>query len=498
MLTSAAGTPIAWKPLPVQELALTCPAREVLYAGSKGSGKSDWLAASWLPILKLAQEKFERTRQPQRKCRIVLFRKNLEHLKDLIAKTHYIYPMFDPAMGSRGYHTNEKIWTFTSGATVAFRHLDGPTDHLGYHGNELVGVGFDQLEQIPKEVYTFIIANLRSGDPDYHAARKVRATANPGGYDWIIPYFGIDQNPEGGKILRIQARNDDGTVHESTRAFILAKIKDNPHLPPDYEAQLRAIYNEDELDMYVNANFFRVAGAYFSTLFRPSLHLKKSHPIPSSWEFRFAMDWGSTNPACWLLGARDNDGRLWVIDELHGPGVTGRRFGETLTKKFQAQKWCAEKTFRVDDFYGVIDKQAMDRYGSDASAADGISDWGFRLFPAQKDRESGCNAMKERLLLDRHGNPQVIVFEDRCPNLVRALSAIQSQAPKNPDDYEDGSPHSHAVDAFRFLCMEFPVRPSADVNPKDAQMQAWERYVQRAKAMQRQREGDSYISGGYE
>jgi len=497
-LRSADGSKVIWEPLPKQAVALACPAREVLYAGDKGAGKTEFLVACWIPLLNLAHQKYLATGQKQHKCRIVVFRKNLEHLKDFIAKTHSIYPFVDPEMGTNGYHINEKTWTFTSGATVACRHLDGPTDHLGYHGQELPGIGFDQIEQIQKEVYTFIVANNRSGDPDYHRARIVRATANAGGEDWIIPYFGIDQHKDGGKILRQVVTNADGSTFETTRAFVLARLRDNKHLPPDYEAQLRSIYNEDEVAMYLEADFFRVAGSFFSKFVRPGIHFQRSRPLPSSWEWRFSVDWGSDAPACWLLGARDNEGRLYVVDEVHKPGVTGRKFGEDLFRRYQTQTWCEDRRFSVDDFWGVIDKQAMDRYGSDASAADGIAEWGFRLFPAQKDRNSGCNAMKERLLLDRFGQPQVIIFEDRCPHLVRALSAIKSQAPRKPDDYADDSPHSHATDAFRFLCMEFPVHRLDDVNPHDSENKRWEQYLAAARKRQNPPEVRYGGSTGYE
>jgi len=484
-----------WEPLPKQAVALTCTARELLYGGEKGGGKTEFLVACWLPLLELATRKYEQTGQKQHKCRIVVFRKNLEHLKDFIAKSQYIYPRFDPKMGVAGWHVNNKTWTFTSGATLECRHLDGPTDHLGYHGQELIGIGFDQVEQIDRDVYTFIVANNRSGDPDYHAARMIRCTANPGGYDWIIPYFGIDKYPDGNRIIPIQVVNSDGSKHETTRAFIRARLRENKHLPADYEAQLRSMYNEDEVAMFLEGDFFRVAGSYFSKFLRPQFHFKKSHPVPASWDFRFAIDWGSTNPACFLVGAVDNDGRLHVIDELHKPGVTGRKFGEDLTAKFRGQKWSSEKLFKVDDFWGVIDKQAMDKYGSEETAAAGIMEWGFRLFPAKKDRVAGCNQLKERLLLDRHGLPQMVIFEDRCPNLVKALSAIQSQAPKDPDDYADDSPYSHAVDALRFLCMEFPVHTVRETSPIDAEVARWNALLQKQRDHATDTPGT--MSGGY-
>lgn len=495
----AASTPDgafnAYNPLPKQWAATRCPALEVLYGGDKGAAKTHWLVGTWLPLLDLARRRHEATGRKQHRCRIVIFRKNLDDLKDFLAKSREIYPAFDPQMGEDGYHINDKTWTFTSGATLSLRHLDGPEDYRGYHGQELVGVGFDQVEQIPYEAYSFIVANCRSGDPEYHAVRRVNCTANPGGHDWIIGHFGIDKDPEGGKILTIEVTNKDGSKHQIRRAFIRARLRDNPYLPPDYEAHLRANMNEDEIAMYLEGDFFRVAGAFFSKLLRPSVHFRKSIPIPGSWDMRFSLDWGSSNPACLLIGAKDNDGRLWVIDEIHKPGITGEKFGEDMAEKWRNQTWSNERHFAVSDFWGVIDKQAMDGYGSEATAGDGIAKWGFRVFNANKRRETGCNAMKERMLMDRHGNPRVVIFEDRCPALCRALSAIESQAPKAPDDYKDNSPYSHAIDAFRFLCMEFPVERRIETTAAEQDMKKWERLIAVARGRQ-QREHSA--SGGYD
>lgn len=484
---------VIWKPLPKQSLAMACPALELLYGGEKGAAKTDYLAACWIPLLNLAQKKFELTGRKQHKCRIVVFRKNLDHLKDFIAKTHGLYPYIDE---KASFNVNYKTWHFESGATLECRHLDGPEDHRGFHGNELVGTGWDQVEQIPYEQYSFVNANCRSSDPDYHRSRMIRCTANPGGYDWLIQHFGIDKFPDGGRIFNHEIKNSDGSIHKISRAFIKARLRDNPYLPPDYEAQLRASMTEDEVAMYLEGDWFRVAWSYFSKLLRPRTHFVKSYPVPSSWEFRYSIDWGSTNPACWLLGARDNDGRLYIIDELHKPGVTGRRFGEDLKDKYARQKW-SDKTFRVDDFWGVIDKQAMDKYGSEETAAAGIMEWGFNIFPAKKDRDAGCNQLKERLLLDKNDDPQIVIFEDRCPNLVRALSGIKSQAPKNPDDYDDGSDLSHAIDALRFLVMEFPVRKQEEIDPRDRKVREWNDYLKAARFRQEQRDG-SFVGGDYD
>lgn len=482
------GRTVICKPRPPQRVALRAMVFELLYGGSKGSMKTHYLVLCVLEILTLAQKKWEQTGIKQKKCRIIVFRKNLEDIKDFIAKTFEIYPHFDPQMGTDGFHSKDKYWEFTSGATVEMRHLDGPTDHEGYQGNEFVAVLFDEVQYISYDAYSFLVAQVRSSDPDYRALCMVRCTANPGGPhgDWVKRHFHIDECPEGGRVFEEKVRLRDGREVSITRAFLRGYLKDNPYLDPDgsYEAQLRATMSPEQVRMYLDGDFDVVSGAFFAHLLRVAVHFVKSFAIPGDWDMIHTTDWGSSAPACTLWKARDRDNRMYVIDELHRPGITGRTYGEAMKEKYKLQKWSNQRRWAVDDFWGVIDTQAMDRYGSEATAAAGIMEHGFRIFPADKlpgERPVGINQMKERLLLDRHGQPQVIIFEDRCPNLVRALKGIQSK-PNDPDDYDPGSPLAHAIDAFRFGCMKWSLGRPDDRNPVDVDVEKWERMTQAKKS----------------
>jgi hypothetical protein len=452
---------------------------ELLYGGSKGSMKSHYLIISPLEILELAQRKWEETGVKQRKCRVMCFRRNLEDIKDLVAKSFELYPVFDPEMGTDGFHVKDKFWEFSSGATVEFRHLDGPTDHEGYQGNEFVALLFDEVQYISYEAYSFLVAQVRSSDPDYRALCMVRSTANPGGPhgDWVKRHFHIDECPQGGRIFEEKVKLRNGREMGVTRAFIRGYLKDNPFLDPDgsYEANLRANMSPEQVRMYLDGDFDVVSGAFFAHLLQPSIHFVRSTPIPGNWDMLHTTDWGSSAPACTLWLARDNDGAVHVIDELHRPGITGRNYGEAMKEKYKHQKWSSDRTWRVEDFWGVIDTQAMDRYGSDATAAAGIMEHGFRIFGADKnpgERAVGINQIKERLLMDRFGKPRILIYSDRCPNLVKALKGIQSK-PLDPDDYDPGSAYAHAIDSLRFGLMKWSVSRPDDRDQRDVELERW-------------------------
>lgn len=451
-------------------------------------------------VLALADSKFRKTGQKQHKCRVMMFRKNINDARDLEAKCHALYPTLDR---QAQWHEKERYWRFSSGASVEIRHLDGPKDHEGYNGNEFTWLCFDEIQWISWEAYSFLLAQLRSSDPEYRALLGVRATANPGGPhgDWIRRYWNIDSHPEGGKVFSYTAKNRDGREVSSTRVFIRSFLKDNPHLDPDgsYEARLRLSMSPDEVRMFLDGDFSVVAGAFFSHLIKPTIHFVKSKPIPGTWDMMHSTDWGSTAPATTLIAARDDDNRVHVIDELHRPGITGRTYGEAMkTLLWGHQKWSKDRVWRTDDFWGVIDTQAMDRYGGESTAAAGIQEHGFRIFPADKlpgERRVGINQIKERLLLDRHGNPQIVVYEDRCPHLVRALKGISSCAPIDPDDYDPRSPLAHSIDTLRFMLMKWPVRNVIEEHPQDAEVARWNRVL--ARQRESHEDDTARVTGGY-
>jgi hypothetical protein len=457
-------------PSPRQLLALECPAREVLMGGGKGGGKSAFLTMCWNDLWQLADQKFKATGRTQGRCRVVVFRKNLEDLKDFIIKTHDVMPGFGGKFG-----VQEKTWTLPSGATMSMRHLDGPHDHLGYNGNEFVGLGFDEVQQIPYEAYKFLAAQVRSGDPDYHARRRIRCTCNFDGYDWPIQHWSLDDFPMGNKIIE-RKYMIEGEEHSTSRAFVRSLIKDNPYLAKDYVAQLVSLMNEDEIAIYIDGDHRRIPGSFFSRFIQPSLHFRKPRILPASWQWSFAIDWGSSAPACLLVGALDPEGCLWVVDEIHRPGKTGRYFGELMANLWAENRW-SDQAFRPSDFWGVIDKQAMDDNGAGQTAGDGIQSAGFRIFPANKERSAGCNQMKERFLATKDQKTRLVIFEDRCPNLVRALLKIKSDAPGKPDEYEPRSDFAHAADAFRFLCMRFPVTERNVGDPIEDALARWHRII---------------------
>lgn len=493
-LSSLDGREVFWEALPRQDVALSCPAFEVLYGGQKGGAKSDAIIVKPAQLLARADEKYKLTGIKQERCRVVVFRKNIKHLTDLITRAKEIYARLDPDAGSNGWNKNEKRFTFTSGAFIEFDHLDGPDDHQGYNGQEIRGICIDQTEEIPFEVVQFLKAQVRTSDPDFLDLLFFFMTANPGGKhsQWVKDYF-IKSCPPN-KIVSTEIKLRDGRKKIVTKAFIPSALKDNPYLDRDgqYEANLRTL-PEHMQRMYLDGDWDAVVGAFFAHVWHKDVHVIPSFPISAAWEVKGGLDWGSTSPACALIGARDNDGDVYIIDELYGPGITGRTFGEKLVKKINRQQWSGAKVWKPDDFYFMVDYHAFSKGGADGmSPGQGLMVSGLRLFDATKDRAAGNEQVIERLLLRPNGKPRLYIFGDRCPNLVRTLPSLRGD-PHKPDDV-DSDQDDHAFDALKYLLLDWPIGSEEKRDVRDVEVERWLRL---AKQRERQREADSYLQSGY-
>src|SRR6266568_2007918 len=147
--------PVLWSPTPKQAEFLACPAREVLFGGSVGAGKSDALLTSAL----------SQTANPRH--RAIVFRKSFPQLRDLIARSHELYR----ALGGE-FNKQDKQWTFPSGAVIEFGYLDAPEDRFNYQGRSFSLLAFDELTLWPGDSvdasgepcnssYVYLLSRLR-------------------------------------------------------------------------------------------------------------------------------------------------------------------------------------------------------------------------------------------------------------------------------------------------------------------------------------------------
>jgi predicted phage terminase large subunit-like protein len=177
---------------------LTLPAREALYGGAAGGGKSVALLAGALQYIHVPG------------YAAILFRRTLTDLElpgALIPMSHEWLGGGDAKWDGQSYQ-----WTFPSGATLTFGYMKNSNDHMRYKGAAFQYVGFDELTSFEENQYRFLFGRLRRpmGMP---VPLRCRAASNPGdiGHEWVKRRF-IDGDGQNG------------------RAFVPARLSDNPGL----------------------------------------------------------------------------------------------------------------------------------------------------------------------------------------------------------------------------------------------------------------------------
>lgn len=176
-----------------------------------------------------------------------------------------IYPLLDGVPNQ-----NDLSYSFPSGLTVQFAHMQHAKDRLSWKGAQIPVILFDQLEDFEESQFWYLLTRNRSARAGI--APYVRATCNPvpdddpvGGWLnkliawWISPDTGY-AIPERAGVVRwfvrlseklhwadspeeLQAKFPDQDVRPKSLTFIPATLDDNPILDaadPDYRAWLMA------------------------------------------------------------------------------------------------------------------------------------------------------------------------------------------------------------------------------------------------------------------
>lgn len=254
MLAEVPDDDVLWKPTPKQSLLLAAPEFEVLYGGAAGAGKSDALLIDALGLQQQAIEK--------RAYQGILFRRTYPDLKDLIDRSHDIYPAY-----GGDYDKQAHVWTFPSRARIEFGHMQYDSDRFKYRGRAFQYLGWDELTLFPTDVpYRYLLSRVRSSDPSITC--YVRATTNPDGpgFKWVKEYWRIQTEGNSTRFEVSVTDPETGEVTTTKRRFIAARLSDNPHLRDSGYRQTLLLLSEEEqkallLGRWESPN---IKGAYFA------------------------------------------------------------------------------------------------------------------------------------------------------------------------------------------------------------------------------------------
>lgn len=261
-----------------QALFLLRTEKEVAFGGAMGGGKSDALLMAAL----------EHVDNPAYDA--ILFRKTFQDLKlagALIDRSHEWL-----AGTAAKWNGSDHVWTFPSGAKLAFGYMDGPNDHLRYKSSEFAFIGIDQVEQLPLKQFLYLYLRLRS--PDATLPLRMRVTMNPGdiGHDWIKQRYGIPDEPDFSRVYTNTIV--DQLQKKQTVAFVPSLLDDNPTMPKEYENNL-AMLDSVTYDQMRRGKWVRDASGLVYSAFRRAKNWATSLPkLPDgeTWSRVLGMDFG--------------------------------------------------------------------------------------------------------------------------------------------------------------------------------------------------------------
>lgn len=379
--TAAATRERPWVPheaTPKQREFLALDTYEALYGGAAGGGKTDCLLMAALAHVDvpgyaalLLRRTYPQLRQPGG-----LIPRSHEWLQGTAASWNEV----------------EKRWTFPSGATLTFGHVQHETDRYNYQGGEYQFIGFDELTQFPEGVYLYMHSRTRrvEGHP---VTPRVRAASNPGGvgHDWVKARFVEPGDP--------------------ARPFVPSRIEDNPHL--DQDGYRRALGSLDEITrMQLEAGVWVRDDRGLIYPVGPRNLVSASPPRDASWRYVLAVDLGASEreatTAIAVLGwSVDVPGRVYVLESEATHNTTAEVFSE---------RYSALRTV-----YGSFVHVVMDEGGLGKLYAEELRRrFAIPVQPAEKQGKLGFR----RLLRGAIERAEFLIVEPACRGLVAEMRSL--------------------------------------------------------------------------
>jgi hypothetical protein len=276
-------------PQPRQELLHSCPARQILYGGAAGGGKSRAARA----------EAFEfAVNIPG--LQVYLFRRNFKQLY----KNHII-PM-STEINKRIAHFRGQELIFhnetdeTGPSIIHFCHCNNLLDYLDYQGTEMHVLIVDEASLFFPIQLIELRARVRLGSfaahiPEAYASFLPRAvfTSNPGGpsHTFLKQTF-IDAAPPM-SVFKDKLMEGLGVTPWST-CYIPARMSDNQYLDEGYAAVFQGM-NPGRAAALRDGDWDAVEGAALFSLSRMR-HAVKPFIPPIHWTRFQSLDWGTAKP----------------------------------------------------------------------------------------------------------------------------------------------------------------------------------------------------------
>jgi len=384
-------------------LALDC--KEGLYGGAAGGGKSDALLMAALQYVHVPGYS------------ALLLRRTFPELKGddgLVERAHAWLDGTDAT-----WSASEMCWTFPSGASLRFGHVQHEADKTRYQGHALQFVGYDELTHFTETQWTYLLTRIRrpKEGPLSRVPLRIRGATNPGGigHVWVMRRFGIRVD---GTQDRAAATNAETGA---TREFVPATLADNPHL--DVEAYRERLAEADSTtrDQLERGKWVRDGQGlvYRFDAERNVVSLAQWLEVKAKpgWHFVLAIDLGASQAkpttAFVLMAWSDFDHRVFAVRAWKIAGMTPTSDAEEIAK---VRAELASEGRDLD--WVVYDAGALGQaYGREFAVRHGEA----MIQAAKKSDKLG----HRRLMNGALERGDLLIVEEQCADLIGELGELQ-------------------------------------------------------------------------
>lgn len=450
---------IDYTPTPKQLMFHHSTAKECLFGGAAGGGKSK---ATVMDAL------FRCLQYPGTTAYI--FRRTYRELEDSIIKEAMASYPAEIATYNTGRHEHKLI----NGSKILYRHCENMMDAFSYKGMEIQWLYFDELTTFSYDVYTFLRSRLRA-KKSLGVKPCVRCTSNPGdiGHAWVKARF-VDSGPYTSIVRHEFFSKTENKTKYTTTQYIPAFVTENPHISQEYIDEL-----EQKPEALRRALLFGEWDAFEGQVFtewtdKPEhyrdgigTHVIEPFDIPLSWARYCSFDFGFSKPFSVGWWALRPDGCLIRYREWYGCNGTPNQGLKLSVKQIAAGILEREREEALD---GVVFSRYADPSIVDSSrgvsVCDQMREAGVNFLPADHTRISGKMQFHERLRFGDDGRPRMQVFST-CKDFIRTIPALSYSLTKPEDIDSDGEDHQY--DEARYLFQMNPIpRREAEQKPVKA------------------------------
>lgn len=437
---------LPYDPQPRQALLHETKARQILYGGAAGGGKSH--ALRWEGYLRCLMNPG---------VQVYLFRRTQKNLLlNHVVKIEREIPASLATFSEKRYALE-----FVNGSALRFCYCEAEQDVENYQGAEIHELLIDEAALMTPYQIGYLRSRVRLGSfkpkqPEY-LPRMVMGS-NPGGlaHDWLKARFVTPAPPE---TIFPDPENGRSNI------FIPARMTDNAHLEEGYDAQFLGM-PEHLRRMLVDGDWDAVAGSYFDC-WAPDRHVIPVCRVPETWTKFRAIDWGHATPfsvGWWAVADGvtplvDKTGKEWVLPEgclvryrewyggtLDQTGSATNK-GLRLGPKEVAQGILQRQAPGEVIAYTVIDPSAA-RADTGPSVREELARAGVPNMAADNNRIAGWQQMYRRI------NDGMLVVMETCRDFVRTLPMLMPSE-KDPEDVQKGG-EDHVGDEARYACQSRP------------------------------------------